>query len=89
MGAGAIVIVTIIGMGFSFVVAPHGTKEPWLTNTDARIEKLYTEAGKIVATPIMNPDAAVMACPKGYEVRREEKQERGAQSWIVWDLRCR
>jgi len=89
MFSGAVIIITIVGIAYDFVVVPHGTKEPWFTNYDARIEKLYADAGKIVDTPMMNPDAATMACPKGYEVRREGKEDRGAQQWIVWELRFR
>ena len=89
MGDGGILIVTVLGILFDFVVVPHGTKEPWVIYTNARVEKLYTDAGKIVATPMMNVDAAMTACPKGYAVRREEREARGTQSWIVWELRCR
>jgi len=85
----SVALATAAAIFWSGVVVPHGTKEPWLTNTDAKVEKLYMENGKIVATPIMNADAAWTVCPNDYEVRREKQETRGAQTYLVWELRCR
>ena len=85
----SVAVATAAAIFWSGVVVPHGTKEPWLINTDAKVEKLYMEDGKIVATPIMNADAAFAVCPNDYEVRREKQETRGAQTYLVWELRCR
>ena len=85
----SVVVATAVATLWSFGVTPHGTKEPWLVNTDAKVEKLYMENGKIVATAIMNADAAWAVCPNDYEVRREKQETRGAQTYLVWELRCR
>ena len=86
---GVIGIASLAALLFSFLVVPHGTKEPWLTNTDAQIEKLYMDGDRIVATPIMNTDLAWAQCPNDYEVRREKREVRGQQTYLVWELRCR
>jgi hypothetical protein len=86
---GVIAIVSVAAVAFSYLVAPHGTKEPWFTDTDAKVEKLYIDGDKIVATPIMNADAAWAVCPNDYEVRREKREQRGQQTFLVWELRCR
>ena len=66
---------------------PDARQPAWFGAT-ARLEKLYIDGGKIVATPMMNVAEATEKCPRGYVVRREGREERAAQTFIVWTLRC-
>lgn len=54
-----------------------------------RIEQPYRDGTKVVGLPFLNPDAADKACPKGYEIRRQETREDGSKLYLVWTLRCR
>ena len=47
------------------------------------------DGDRIVATPIMNTELAWAQCPNDYEVRREKREVRGQQTFLVWELRCR
>ena len=50
---------------------------------DAQIEKLYMDGDRIVATPMMNTELAWAQCPNDYEVRREKREVRGQQTFLV------
>ncbi len=54
-----------------------------------RIEQPYKQGTRVVGLPYLNPDAADQACPKGYEIRRQETREDGSNVFLVWTLRCR
>ncbi len=54
-----------------------------------KIEQAYMDGGRVVGTPYLNPASADQACPKGYEIRRQETREDGAKVFLVWTLRCR
>jgi hypothetical protein len=55
----------------------------------ARIEQLYKENNRVVASPIMNANAGDQACPAGYEMRRSGSRDEGAKVYLYWDLHCR
>mgnify|MGYP000039708637 CR=1 FL=1 len=81
-------IATAATAAFSAGVSPHDTGQPAWFGATAQLEKLYIDGGKVVATPMMNVAEATDKCPRGYVVRREGREERGAQTFIVWTLRC-
>jgi len=53
------------------------------------IEQPYRDGGRIVGTSFLNPNSADEACPRGYEIRRQETREDGSKLFLVWTLRCR
>lgn len=56
--------------------------------TGVKIEKLYSQGDKVVASPIMSVAEANERCPKGYAVRREGREQRGADVYLTWTLNC-
>jgi len=54
-----------------------------------RIEQPYREGTRLVGLPYLNPDTADKACPRGFEIRRQETREDGDKVFLVWTLRCR
>ncbi len=54
-----------------------------------RIEQVYRDGNQVVGTPFLNPDSADHACPRGYEIRRQEQREDGSKVYLIWTLRCR
>lgn len=54
-----------------------------------QIEQPYRDGATLVGMPFLNPDAADKACPKGYEIRRQETRQDGSKVYLVWTLRCR
>jgi len=54
-----------------------------------RIEQPYKDGTRVVGLPYLNPDSADQACPRGFEIRRQETREDGAKLYLVWTLRCR
>jgi hypothetical protein len=44
--------------------------------------------GKVVATPVLDIAQAEERCPAGYVVRREDRVQRDAETWLVWQLIC-
>ncbi|MBL8700407.1 MAG: hypothetical protein JNK67_18670 [Alphaproteobacteria bacterium] len=64
------------------------TNQPAWFGSSVRIEKLYTQGDKVVATPILSVAEANEKCPKGYAVRREGREQRGADVYLTWTLNC-
>jgi hypothetical protein len=54
-----------------------------------RIEQPYRDGPTLVGLPYLNPDSADQACPRGYEIRRQEARNEGDKQFLVWTLRCR
>jgi len=53
------------------------------------IEQPYRDGGRMVGLPYLNPDAADRACPRGFEIRRQETREDGSKVNMIFTLRCR
>jgi hypothetical protein len=81
----------------SFIVGPlisfglYGSAAPPQNYFQAttQVEKLYKENGRVVATPVMDAEAAERACPNGNQVARQTSRVEGSQEFLVWQLRCR
>jgi hypothetical protein len=58
-------------------------------SANTRVERLYKENGRVIATPVMEPAAAAAACPRGGQVARQTSRVDGVREYLVWDLRCR
>jgi hypothetical protein len=85
-----VIFAGIIGASvFSFLVPEHQTGQPVQGSGSHRLEKLYAQDGKVVATPLMDVALAEERCPDGYKVRYEATEERGNQTYLVWTIRCR
>ncbi|HEX9466197.1 MAG TPA: hypothetical protein VGB82_26665 [Alphaproteobacteria bacterium] len=54
-----------------------------------RIEQPYRDGTRLVGLPYLDPNSADQACPRGYEIRRQETREDGSKVYLVWTLRCR
>jgi hypothetical protein len=54
-----------------------------------RIEQPYKQGARLVGLPYLNPNTADQACPRGYEIRRQETRQDGDNQFLVWTLRCR
>lgn len=81
-------IATAAATAFSGGVVPHETNHPAWFGSSVRIEKLYSQGDKVVATPMMSVAEATEKCPKGYAVRREGREQRGADVYLTWTLNC-
>jgi hypothetical protein len=62
--------------------------QPAIFGRPAAVEKLYLRDGKVVATPVLDIAQAEERCPAGYVVRREDRVQRDAETWLVWQLIC-
>ena len=60
--------------------------QPAIFGRPAVVEKLYLRDGKVVATPVLDMAQAEERCPTGYVVRREDRVQRDAETWLVWHL---
>lgn len=81
----------VVAFGIGGAIA--GTQGPFAgTPADAaepRIERLYRDGNRVVASPILDLQAAERACPSGHTIRRQETREDGSRVYLVWTIRCR
>jgi hypothetical protein len=82
-------IATTLSTLFGFTVPDHGTNRPSDFARTVRVEKLYAEGDKIVATPVLDLAVAGHHCPEGHMIRREGRETRDGKTFLTWDLRCR